>query len=161
VITPDVDALRDALGYPGMRILQFAFGDDAKAASFRPESYPANCVVYTGTHDNDTTVGWYRSEAGQDSTRSLDQIAREQHNVRTYLQSDGSQIQWDMIALALRSPAQTAIYPVQDILGLGSEARMNVPGREQGNWAWRFDWAQLTPELEQHVNQLTQESHRA
>ena len=161
VITPDVDALRDALGYPGMRILQFAFGDDAKAATFRPESYPANCVVYTGTHDNDTTVGWYRSEAGQDSTRSLDQIAQEQHNVRTYLRSDGSQIQWDMIGLALRSPAQTAIYPLQDILGLGSEARMNVPGREQGNWAWRFDWAQLTPELEQHVNQLTQESHRA
>ncbi|NDI16783.1 MAG: 4-alpha-glucanotransferase, partial [Verrucomicrobia bacterium] len=161
VITPDVDALRDALGYPGMRILQFAFGDDAKATTFRPESYPANCVVYTGTHDNDTTVGWYRSEAGQDSTRSLDQIAREQHNVRTYLRSDGSQIQWDMINLALRSPAQTAIYPLQDILGLGSEARMNVPGREQGNWAWRFDWAQLTPELEQHLNQLTQESHRA
>jgi 4-alpha-glucanotransferase len=66
-----------------------------------------------------------------------------------------------MIALALRSPAQTAIYPLQDILGLGSEARMNVPGREQGNWAWRFDWAQLTPELEQHVNRLTQESRRA
>jgi 4-alpha-glucanotransferase len=161
VITPDVDALRDTLGYPGMRILQFAFGDGAQAATFRPETYPANCVVYTGTHDNDTTVGWYRSDAAQDSTRSLDQIAREQHNVRTHLQSDGSQIQWDMIALALRSPAQTAIYPLQDILGLGSEARMNVPGREQGNWAWRFDWAQLTPELEQHLNHLTQESQRA
>jgi 4-alpha-glucanotransferase len=66
-----------------------------------------------------------------------------------------------MINLALRSPAQTAIYPLQDILGLGSEARMNVPGREQGNWAWRFDWAHLAPELEQHLNQLTQESHRA
>jgi 4-alpha-glucanotransferase len=161
VITPDVDALRDALGYPGMRILQFAFGDDAKAATFRPESYPANCVVYTGTHDNDTTVGWYRSEAGQDSTRNQEQVTRERHNVRTYLHSNGSQIQWDMIGLALRSPAQTAIYPLQDILGLGSEARMNVPGREQGNWAWRFDWDQLTPELEQRINRLTQESQRA
>ena len=161
VITPDVDALRDSLEYPGMRILQFAFGDDAKAATFRPECYPANCVVYTGTHDNDTTVGWYRSEAGQDSTRNQEQVTRERHNVRTYLHSDGSQIQWDMIGLALRSPAQTAIYPLQDILGLGSEARMNVPGREQGNWAWRFDWDQLTPELEQQVNRLTQESQRA
>jgi len=161
VITPDVDALRDALGYPGMRILQFAFGDDAKAATFRPESYPSNCVVYTGTHDNDTTVGWYRSEAGQDSTRNQEQVTRERHNVRTVLHSDGSQIQWDMIGLALRSPAQTAIYPLQDILGLGSEARMNVPGREQGNWAWRFEWDQLTPEWEQRVHRLTQESQRA
>jgi len=161
VITPDVDALRDALGYPGMRILQFAFGDDAKAATFRPESYPSNCVVYTGTHDNDTTVGWYRSEAGQDSTRNQEQVTRERHNVRTDLHSDGSQIQWDMIGLALRSPAQTAIYPLQDILGLGSEARMNVPGREQGNWAWRFEWDQLTPEWEQRVHRLTQESQRA
>ncbi len=161
VITPDVDALREALGYPGMRILQFAFGDDPKAAAFRPESYPPNCAVYTGTHDNDTTVGWYNSEPGKDSTRSAEQIAREQHTVRNYLSSDGSQIQWDLIALALRSPANTAVYPLQDVLGLGSEARMNVPGRESGNWSWRFRWEQLTKEIEKRLSSLTQESNRS
>ena len=161
VITPDVDALRNELGFPGMRILQFAFGDDAKAVEFRPESYPSNCVVYTGTHDNDTTVGWYRSEPGKDSTRNSEQIAREQHNVRTYLSCDGTQIHWDLIALALRSPANTAICPLQDVLGLGSEARMNVPGRENGNWAWRFQWKHLSPDIEQRLGRLTRESHRA
>lgn len=161
VITPDVEELRNELGYPGMRILQFAFGDDPKAAEFRPESYPRGCVVYTGTHDNDTTVGWYRSEGGKDSTRTQAQIDREGHNVRTYLQCDGSQIHWDLIALALRSHANTALYPLQDVLGLGSSARMNVPGRESGNWAWRFRWEQLTPDIEQRLNRLTREAHRA
>jgi len=161
VITKEVDELRDSLGFPGMRILQFAFGDDPKAESFRPESYPANCAVYTGTHDNDTTVGWYRSEPGKDSTRNAEQIAKENHNARTYLSSDGSQIHWDMIALALRSPANTAVYPLQDVLGLGTEARMNVPGREEGNWSWRFRWQQLTPEIEQRLHRLTQEANRS
>lgn len=160
VITPEVDALRDSLGFPGMRILQFAFGDDPKADTFRPKSYPSNCAVYTGTHDNDTTVGWYRSEPGKDSTRNAEQIAREQHNARTYLSSNGSEIHWDMIGLALRSPANTAVYPLQDVLGLGSFARMNVPGREEGNWSWRFRWEQLTPSIEQRLHRITQESRR-
>lgn len=160
VITPDVDRLRDDLGLPGMRILQFAFGDDPRGALFRPESYPANCVVYTGTHDNDTTVGWYRSEPGRDSTRSADQIAREQHAVRVYLACDGTEIHWNLIELALRSPANTAIYPLQDVLGLGSEARMNVPGREGGNWTWRFRWEQLTPAIEDRLAGLTAASGR-
>jgi 4-alpha-glucanotransferase len=161
VITPDVEKLRDGLGYPGMRILQFAFGDDPKAAEFRPESYPKDCVVYTGTHDNDTTVGWYRSEPGKDSTRTPEQIERERHTIRTYLKCDGSQIHWDLIALALRSNANTAIYPLQDVLGMDSSARMNVPGRESGNWAWRFHWEQLTPEIEQRLGRLTREANRA
>jgi len=158
---PDVEQLRDGLGYPGMRILQFAFGDDPKAAEFRPESYPKDCAVYTGTHDNDTTVGWYRSEPGKDSTRTAEQIERERHTVRTYLHCDGSQIHWDLIALALRSNANTALYPMQDVLGMGSSARMNVPGREGGNWAWRFRWEQLTPEIEQRLGRLTREANRA
>ncbi len=160
VITPDVEALRDGLGLPGMRILQFAFGDDPQAEAYRPESYPANCVVYTGTHDNDTTVGWYHSDPGRDSTRSAEQIAREQHLVRTALACDGSEIHWDLIALALRSPADTAIYPLQDVLGLGTEARMNVPGREAGNWTWRFRWDQLTPTIEDRLEGLTRASGR-
>jgi len=161
LITPDVDELRDGLGYPGMRILQFAFSGDAPSAEFRPETYPANCVVYTGTHDNDTTVGWYRSEPGRDSTRSADQIAREQHAVRTALSTSGEEIHWDLIALSLRTPAATAIYPLQDVLGLGSEARMNVPGREWGNWTWRFRWEQLTPSIERRLADLTAASGRA
>ncbi|MFM7206402.1 MAG: 4-alpha-glucanotransferase [Planctomycetaceae bacterium] len=155
VITPDVDRLRDELGFPGMRILQFAFGDDPRGPLFRPETYPAGCVVYTGTHDNDTTVGWYRSEPGRDSTRSAEQIERERHAVRVALSCDGSEIHWDLIRLALGSPADTAIYPLQDVLGLGSEARMNVPGREGGNWTWRFRWDQLTPAIEQRLADLT------
>lgn len=161
VITPEVDALRDELGFSGMRILQFAFGDGPQPESFRPESYPSNCAVYTGTHDNDTTVGWYRSEPGKDSTRNADQISREQHNVRRYLSSDGSQIHWDLIGLALRSHANTAIYPLQDVLGLGSTARMNIPGREQGNWSWRFQWEQLSPDIEQRLHRMTCEAKRA
>ena len=154
VITPDVDALRDALGFPGMRILQFAFGDDTAEAE-RPERYPANCVVYTGTHDNDTTVGWYASEPGQDSTRTAEVIEAERHRVRTYLSCDGSQINWDLIGLALQTPAHTAICPLQDVLGLGSEARMNVPGRPWGNGQGRFRWEALRPEAEERLADLT------
>jgi 4-alpha-glucanotransferase len=80
--------------------------------------------------------------------------------VRTYLSCDGSLIHWDMIGLALRSPANTAVYPLQDVLGLGSTARMNVPGREEGNWSWRFQWNQLTPQVEQHLHRLTLEANR-
>ena len=160
VITPDVEALRDGLGLPGMRILQFAFGDEPQANAYRPESYPTNCVVYTGTHDNDTTVGWYHSDPGRDSTRTAEQIAREQHVVRTAIGCDGSEIHWDLISLALRSPADTAIYPLQDVLGLGTEARMNVPGREWGNWTWRFRWGQLTPAIEDRLAGLTRATGR-
>jgi len=160
VITPDVEALRDELGFPGMRILQFAFGADVPEAE-RPDRYPGNSVVYTGTHDNDTTVGWYRSEPGKDSTRTADEIAAEQHRVRSYLGSDGSDIHWDLIGLALRTPSNTAIVPLQDVLGLGSEARMNVPGRPWGNWQWRFREDQLRPEAEQRLENLTRNTGRA
>ena len=90
-----------------------------------------------------------------------EQIERERHSIRTYLKCDGSQIHWDLIALALRSNANTAIYPLQDVLGMDSSARMNVPGRESGNWAWRFRWEQLTPEVEQRLGRLTREANRA
>lgn len=160
VITPDVDKLRDDFNLPGMRVLQFAFGNDAKAADYRPDNYPANCVVYTGTHDNDTTVGWFKSEPGQDSTRSLEEIQKERQAILDYLGSDGSEIHWDLIALALRSKANTAVFPLQDLLGLGTEARMNVPGTKGGNWQWRFRWEQLTPEIKQRLRALTESSAR-
>ena len=159
LITPDVDALRDELGFPGMRILQFAFGQD-QPEEHRPEGYPRNSVVYTGTHDNDTTAGWYRGEAGQDSTRTTADLAEERHRVRTYLGCDGTDITWDMIALALRTPSNTAVVPLQDVIGLGSEARMNVPGRPWGNWRWRFRWEQLRPEAEERLEGLTRAANR-
>lgn len=159
LITPDVDALRDALGFPGMRILQFAFGAE-QPAEHRPEGYPRNSVVYTGTHDNDTTIGWYRGAAGQDSTRTAADLAEERHRVRTHLACDGGDINWDMIALALRTPSSTAVVPLQDVLGLGSEARMNVPGRPWGNWQWRFRWEQLRPQAEERLEGLTRAANR-
>ena len=159
VITPDVDALREALGFPGMRVLQFAFGDDEPGGEL-PEHYPADTVVYTGTHDNDTTLGWHRGPPGPESGRSAADLEAERHRVRTRLSSDGTEIHWDMIALALRTPANTAIVPLQDLLGLGTEARMNVPGRPWGNWQWRFRWEQLRPEAEERLEGLTRAASR-
>ena len=155
VITPAVEALRDKYRFPGMRILQFSFGVDITDAEYRPEHFPANCVVYTGTHDNDTTVGWFWSEAGVDSTRTQEEIEQEREAVLAYVQTNGEQIHWDLIALAAKSNANTAIYPLQDVLGLGSEARMNVPGRESGNWRWRFQWSQLTPATMERLAAVT------
>lgn len=160
VITPAVIRLRDDFGLPGMRILQFAFGDDPQASDFRPENYPPNCVVYTGTHDNDTTVGWFRGDADGDSTRSEEDIRKEHKAILAYFGSDGSEIHWDMIACALRSSADTAIVPLQDMLGLDSSARLNVPGRASGNWGWRFRWEMLTPETISRMRQLTAEGGR-
>ncbi|MCO5061956.1 MAG: 4-alpha-glucanotransferase [Kiritimatiellae bacterium] len=160
VITPDVDALRDQFNFPGMRVLQFAFGNDAKASEYRPESYPPNCVVYTGTHDNDTTVGWFRSEPGEASTRSREEVDAERQAILRYLGSDGHEIHWDLIALALRSNANTAVFPMQDLLGLGTEARMNIPGTKSNNWRWRFQPALLTPEIKQRLRQLAESTHR-
>lgn len=160
IITPPVEALRDRFHFPGMRVLQFAFGNDAKAADYRPESYPANCVVYTGTHDNDTTVGWFRTDAGPGSTRTQAEIDQERRAILDYLKSDGREIHWDLIGLALRSNANTAVVPMQDVLGLGTEARMNVPGTTSGNWRWRFTWDLLTPALQERLFDLTEKSGR-
>ncbi len=160
VITPDVEQLRDHFKFPGMRILQFAFGNDEKAAEFRPESYPPNCVVYTGTHDNDTTVGWFHSQAGQGSTRTQAEIDAERKMILDYLRTDGREIQWDLMELALRSNANTVVFPLQDVMGLGSEARMNVPGVMGGNWRWRFEWSQLKPEQCERLRNLVQATGR-
>jgi 4-alpha-glucanotransferase len=138
VITPAVKKLRDRFGLPGIRILQFAFGDDPSAPDFLPHAYPRRAVVYTGTHDNDTTVGWFSERAGVGSTRSDEQIELERRYAMRYLGSDGSEIHWDMIRMTWLSVADLAIVPLQDVLGLGSEARMNLPGTASGNWEWRL-----------------------
>ena len=160
IITPEVDALREHCGFPGMRILQFAFGNDDRAAEFRPESYPQHCVAYTGTHDNDTTVGWFHSQAGAGSTRSAEEIEAEHKVILDYLHTDGSEINWDLIALGARSNADTFIFPMQDLLGLGSETRMNTPGRASGNWQWRFSWDQLTDPIKARLAHVVRSTGR-
>jgi len=160
VITPEVHALREQFGFPGMRVLQFAFGADSTADDYRPDRYPRNCVVYTGTHDNNTTIGWFRDEDVKDSTQSKKQREGEKQAALNYLGTDGRDINWDFIRLALMSAADTAIIPMQDVLGLGSEARMNLPGRAEGNWRWRFTPDMLTEQVRIRLKELTTLSGR-
>ncbi len=160
VITPEVDALREQFGFPCMKVLQFTFGSDPKADDYRPHNYSRNCVVYTGTHDNNTTIGWFREEDVNDSTQSRKEREREKQVALKYLGTDGHEINWDFIRLALMSPADTAIIPMQDILGLGSEARMNLPGTTEGNWCWRFVPDMLTKEIKARLKKLTALSRR-
>ncbi len=143
IITPEVEALRDKLGFPGMKVLQFAF-DDGPRNPHLPHNYVRRCVVYTGTHDNDTTVGWFNTRSGE-----------ERASVLRYLGGEGREISWELLRLALASVAEVAVAPLQDVLGLGSEARMNLPGQATGNWTWRFTVGQLKPELAERLRGLT------
>ena len=155
VITPEVDALRDELGFPGMRVLQFAFGADPKADDYKPHNYPRNCVVYTGTHDNNTSVAWLNDVDGKDSTQTSEERAMERHLALKYVGTDGREINWDLIRLALMSVGDTAITPMQDVLGLGGEARMNLPGTAEGNWCWRLLPEMLTDPIKARLKELT------
>lgn len=137
VITPEVEAIRGRFGFPGMAILQFAFGNDAQADDFKPHNYVRELFAYTGTHDNDTVIGWWNSKGG-DSTRSAEDIRSEKDLARRYLNTDGREMNWVMIRTLLASVAQATIFPMQDVLGLGSEARMNTPSVASGNWRWRM-----------------------
>jgi 4-alpha-glucanotransferase len=139
VITPPVERLRDELELPGMAVLQFAF-DGNPRNPYLPRHHRERQVVYTGTHDNDTAVGWYRS------------------NPRPEL--DPSEPQWSLIRMAYESRAAVAIVPAQDVLGLGSEARMNTPGRGEGNWSWRLQAGQLTSEHAARLRRLARETDR-
>lgn len=126
VITPDVEALRDTFSFPGMKILQFAFGGEQNS-DFLPYNFVPNSVVYTGTHDNETTLGWYRNASEQ-----------ERDHVRRYLAVSGDNIVWDMMRLAYGSVSDMAVIPMQDLLVLDNEARMNYPGKTGGWWGWRY-----------------------
>jgi 4-alpha-glucanotransferase len=159
--TPRVYALRDRYRLPGIKILQFAFGADPAAPTFLPHNYPRRAVVYTGTHDNDTTVGWFRDSGGEDTTRTPSQVHEERAATLRYLGTSGEEIHWDMIRVALASVARLAVFPLQDILGLGSEARMNRPGREQGNWTWRFEERALDEATAERLGGLTRTYGRA
>lgn len=142
-ITKEVHDLRDAFGFPGMRIVQFGFGGPATSIDL-PHNYPVHCIAYTGTHDNDTVVGWYRSVAGEGSTRTQDAIDAEKEYALRYLGCAPESIHLGMMRAVWGSVASLAIAPVQDLLGLGSEARMNTPGTSHGNWAWRSPSGRMT-----------------
>ncbi|HEX9917595.1 MAG TPA: 4-alpha-glucanotransferase, partial [Pyrinomonadaceae bacterium] len=155
VITPDVEALRDDFGFPGMRILQFAFGGDSKNIDL-PHNYHRDIAVYTGTHDNDTTVGWFTSAPGTSSTRTPAEIEAERKFCLDYLNTDGREIHWDFIRAVLASVGNIAIIPLQDILGLGNAARMNLPNSTSGNWSWRYAPGALTDDLRERLKALTE-----
>ena len=154
LITPDVEELRQRFGFPGMSILQFAFGSDGQATDFKPHNFPRERVVYTGTHDNDTTMGWWNSTGGADSTRTAADVEKEKAYAKRYLATDGSEMNWTLMRAALASVANTVLIPFQDVLGLGSEARMNLPGSSSGNWRFRFSWDQVTPEMTRRLREL-------
>lgn len=143
VITEDVNELRDRYYFPGMKILGFAF-DSAETNNYLPYTYDKNCVVYTGTHDNNTIIGWFRSASEIDRKFALE-----------YTNSSGDEINWDMIRLAWASVANTAIVPLQDLLGLDETARMNIPGTTEGNWRWRALKSDFTDELAIRLAELT------
>ena len=148
VITDEVEALRDRHNLPGMVVLQFK----VEEPDFALGSIPENAVCYTGTHDNDTSLGWYTGESEVDF-RSAEEVAATQHAVRELLASDGSEVAWSMIRAILGSKARLSIAPLQDYFGLGSEARFNTPGLSGGNWQWRFTRPQLSHQLKTQIAQ--------
>lgn len=153
LITSDVREVLDHLGFPGMKVLLFAFGSDDPKHPYLPHNYERNCVVYTGTHDNNTVRGWLEQEASPEDRRRL----------LRYIGKDvpAEQLSWEMIRLAMSSVANTAIVPVQDILGLGEKGRMNTPSTTHGNWEWRFSPDDLTPAVKQRLLEMTATYGRA
>jgi 4-alpha-glucanotransferase len=150
-ITPDVHRLRDAFDLAGMRVLQFAFGGDPHDAHL-PHEYPRHVAAYTGTHDNDTVIGWFEQRSRHGATEAE---RRERALCLAYLGADGREINWDFIRSVQMSVADVAIVPVQDVLGLGSSARMNTPGRGDGNWGWRLEPGALTEGLAERLRRMT------
>ena len=144
VITREVDDLRRQFNLPGMRVLHFAFGG-GNDNNYLPHNYEPNTVVYGGTHDNDTSIGWWQQSS-----------EAERAHVCDYLAIDGHEIHWDLIRAACASVADTAIHPLQDVLGLSGEHRMNLPGSAEGNWEWRFAWEQVTPEHAERLKHLSE-----
>jgi 4-alpha-glucanotransferase len=156
VITPDVEKLRDDFNLPGMKVLQFGLGGDA-GNTYLPHHYTRNTVVYTGTHDNDTVVGWYESRKENKEAYAK----RELNFCLKYLNSTGEEIHWDFTRAALSSVADMAIIQLQDLLGLDTNARMNLPATEEGNWNWRVRASMLTREVSERLREMTELYSRA
>jgi 4-alpha-glucanotransferase len=144
VITKEVEELRDSNGFPGMKILQFAF-DSGEANDHLPYNFSRNCIVYTGTHDNDTISGWFDTASTDDKSFLLD-----------YLNSDGLDVAWDLIRLAWASVSNTAIVPMQDLLALETDARMNLPGTIENNWRWRANSESFSNDLAEKLAKITE-----
>lgn len=144
IITPEVDALRDAFAFPGMRILQFAF-DSEEESAYHPHQFDtSNCVCYTGTHDNNTTQGWYHAASEEAKDK-----------VRYYMNTDGNCIHWDFIRTCLGTIAKYAIFPMQDVLGIDADGRMNTPGSDKGNWSWRCKKDAFSDDLAKALANIT------
>lgn len=152
-ISPDVKEIMRLFAFPGMKVLLFAFGEDNPDHPYLPHTYEKNCIVYTGTHDNNTVKGWFRREAGP-----MDKLRLFRYIGRTVAEKD---IHWEFIKLGAMSEANTFIVPIQDILGLGEEARMNLPATKRGNWRWRLLQNQLTPDLAGKFAEITETCRRA
>ena len=144
VITPDVVAIREKFGLPGMKILQFAFDGEAENP-FLPHNYVPNCVAYTGTHDNDTVLGWYQRVP-----------ETERDHYRRYMDRDGSHVSWDLIRGVWSSVAMFALAPMQDFLELDNSARMNYPGNPSGNWTWRMSKGMASENLRRRIYDFNQ-----
>lgn len=152
-ITPDVKEVMKHFGFPGMKVLLFAFGEDNPDHPYLPHNYPKNCIVYTGTHDNNTVKGWFENESNiEDRKRLFGYLGR---------QINKEEVSWEFIKMGELSAANVFISPLQDILGLGEDARMNRPGTKRGNWRWRLRPGQLTALLSERLAELTKRSNRA
>ena len=147
-ITEGVEKLRDKYNFPGMKILQFAFDSDS-TNSFLPHNYSQNSVAYSGTHDNDTTLGWYNSAS-----------ETERHRARSYTRSNGENIHWEFIRLGMLSVSDQAIFPLQDFMGLDGRHRMNIPGTSSNNWLWRYTEEMLQSIEVGHICELIELSNR-
>jgi 4-alpha-glucanotransferase len=154
-IVPGVYALRDEFGLPGMRVLQFGFGNEESAKYHLPFSYGPNSVVYTGTHDNNTVVGWF-----VDMQKKANQNIYDLKFYHDYMGGAKKSVHWEMIREAMKSAANLAVFPVQDILGLNGKARMNIPGTASGNWQWRLEEKALTKKLAAKLSDETQTFNR-
>lgn len=157
-VTPGVIALRDKFELPGLKILQYAFGGRGNGHSPNlPHNFPRRCTVYTGTHDNDTTVGWFKGVERRARARGKEgeRARRELETIRRYFGGDVGEINWSMIRLAMASVADTALFPVQDLLGLDTSGRMNLPGTAAGNWVWRMREGALTDRIGERLREMT------
>jgi 4-alpha-glucanotransferase len=156
VITDEVEALRERHELPGMAVLQFAFGEDAASSGLLPHTWTNNTIAYTGTHDNDTTIGWWKANE-KNTTLDSKTLKRQRAYATRYMNLGDEELNWACIRTVMASVADTAIFPLQDVLGLGTMARLNAPGTSGGrNWRWRFTKKQLKGKSAKRLRELTE-----
>ena len=152
MITPDVTEAMEKYGFPGMKVLLFAFSGDFETHPYNPDNFIEDCVAYTGTHDNNTIKGWYQHDATEEEKEHLETCLDMKIKV--------AHLHWDLIEVLLASKAAVILIPIQDVLGLGAEARMNRPGTPHGNWHWRLLADQIKPHIVKKLLSLTKETQR-